>query len=40
MLNINAFWLVVRENKIFEDLSKCSLCCPLLGPKRRQPLYL
>jgi len=40
MLNINAFWLVVHEKNIFEDLSKCSLLCPLLGPKRGQTLYL
>jgi len=25
---------------MFEDLSKFSLFCPLLGPKRGQPLYL
>jgi len=36
MLNINAFWLVVHEKKIFEDLSKFSL----FSPKRGQPLYL
>jgi len=29
MLNINAFRLVVQEKKIFEDLSKFSLLCPL-----------
>jgi len=34
------FWPVVHENKIFEDLTKFSLFCPLLGPKRGQPLYL
>jgi len=31
---------VVHEKKIFQDLSRFSLFCPLLGPKRRQPLYL
>jgi len=36
MPNINAFWTVVHEKKIFEDLSKFSL----FGPKRDQPLYL
>jgi len=36
MPNINAFWPVVHEKKIFEDLSKLSLFCP----KRGQPLYL
>jgi len=40
MLNINAFQLVVHEKKIFQDLSKFSLLCPLLGPKMGQPLYL
>jgi len=35
MPNINAFRPVVHE-KIFEDLSKFSLFCPLMG----QPLYL
>jgi len=30
---------VVQEKKIFEDLTKVSLFCPLLGPKRGQPLY-
>jgi len=40
MPNINAFRPVVHEKKIFEDLSKFSLFCPLLGPKRGQPLYL
>jgi len=40
MLNINVFPLLVHEKKIFEDLSKCSLFCPLLCPKRGQPLYL
>jgi len=39
MLNINAFRLVVHEKMIFEDLSKCSLFYPLLGPKRGQSLY-
>jgi len=40
MPNINAFRPVVHEKKIFEDLSKFSFFCPLLGPKRGQPLYL
>jgi len=40
MPNIKAFWLVVHEKKIFEDLTKYSVFCPLLGPKRGQPLYL
>jgi len=31
---------VVHEKKIFEDLSKFSLFCPLLGPKMGQPFYL
>jgi len=39
MLNINAFQPVIHEN-IFEDLSKLSLFCSLLCPKRAQPLYL
>jgi len=39
MPNINAFRLVVHE-KIFEDLTKFSLFCPLLGPKRGQSVYL
>jgi len=37
LLNINAFWLVVHEKKIFEDLSKLSLFCPLLGPNKGHP---
>jgi len=40
MLNIKAFRPVVHEKKIFEVLTKCSLLCPLLDPKRGQPLYL
>jgi len=40
MPNINAFWPVVHKKTIFEDLSKFSLFCPLLGPKGDQPLYL
>jgi len=40
MPNINAFQPVVHKKKIFEDFSKLSLFCPLLGPKRGQPLYL
>jgi len=40
MPNINAFRPVVHEKKIFEDLSKFSLFCPLLGSKMGQPLYL
>jgi len=40
MPNINAFWSAVHEKKIFEDLSKVSLFCLLLGPKGGQPLYL
>jgi len=32
MLNISAFRPLVHEKKIFEDLSKFSLFCPLLGP--------
>jgi len=39
MPNINAFRPVVHK-KIFEVLSKFSLFCPLLGPKRSQPHYL
>jgi len=39
MPNINKFRPLVHE-KIFEDLSKLSLFCPLLDPKRGQPLYL
>jgi len=31
---------VIHEKKIFEDLSKFSLFCPLLDPKRVQTLYL
>jgi len=34
MPNINAFWPVVHEKKIFEDLTKFSLFCPLLSAKR------
>jgi len=37
MLNINAYQPVVHEKKIFEDLSKFSLFCPLLGSKWGQP---
>jgi len=38
MLNINAFRLVVHEKKVFEDLSKFSLFCPLSGaPKGASP---
>jgi len=37
MPNINAFRTVVHEKKIFEDLSKFSLYCPLLGRKRVSP---
>jgi len=33
MSNINAFWPVVPEKMIFEDLSKLSIFCPSLGPK-------
>jgi len=40
MLNINAFWPVIHEKKIFEDSTKLSLFYPLLGPKRGRPLYL
>jgi len=40
MPNIKAFRPVVHEKKIFEDLTKFSLFWPLLGPKRRQLLYL
>jgi len=40
MPNINAFRPVVHEKKIFEDLSKVSIFCHLLGPKGGQPLYL
>jgi len=36
----HAFWPVIHEKTIFEDLSKCSLFCHLLGPKRGQPLYV
>jgi len=39
MLNTNAFWLVIHENKVFEILSNVFLFCPLLGPKRGQTLY-
>jgi len=41
--NINAFrpvFHIFTEKKIFEDLSKFYLFCPLLGPKKCQPLYL
>jgi len=38
MPKINPVWPVVHEKKIFKDLSKFSLFCPLLGPKRGQPL--
>jgi len=37
MPNINAFWPVVHEKKIFEDLTKFSLFCPLLGPNGASP---
>jgi len=37
MPNINAFQVVVYEKKTFEDLSKFSLFCPLLGPKGAKP---
>jgi len=40
MSNINAFWSVVHEKKIFEDLSIFFLFCPFFGPKSGQPLYL
>jgi len=40
MPDINVFWPVVHEKKIFEYLSNISLFCPLLGPKRDQILYL
>jgi len=40
MSNINAFPPVVHEKMIFEDLSKVSLFCPLVGPTSGQPLYL
>jgi len=40
MLNINAFWPVVHDKEIFEDLSNFSLFCTLLGPKRGHPLYI
>jgi len=40
MPNIKAFQPVVHEKKMFEDLTKFSLFCPLLGPKGGQPLYL
>jgi len=29
----------IKYQKFFEDLSKFSLFCPLLGPKRGQPVY-
>jgi len=39
ILNINAFRPVVHE-KIFEDLSKFSLFCPLIGPQKGpSPLF-
>jgi len=31
---------VVHEKKMFEDLTKFSLFCPLLGLKRGQPLFM
>jgi len=40
MPNINVFPTSGHEKKIFEDLSKYFLFCPLLDPKRGQPLYL
>jgi len=40
MPNINAFWPVVHEKKIFKDLSKFPIFCPLNGPLRGQPLDL
>jgi len=40
MFRSKAFWPVVHEKKIFEDLSKFSLYCPLLAPKMGQPHYL
>jgi len=40
MPNIKAFRPVVHEKKIFEDLTKFFLFCPLLGPKRGQSLSL
>jgi len=40
MLNINAFWSVIHEMKIFEDFSKFTLCCPLVGPKGSQTPFV
>jgi len=40
MPNIYAFRPVVYEKKIFKDLSKFPLFCPLNGPLRGQPLDL
>jgi len=32
MPNINAFWPVGHEKKIFKDFSKFPILCPLNGP--------
>jgi len=37
MPNINAFWPLVHEKKIFEDLTNFFLILPLLGPKNLNP---
>jgi len=34
MLNINAFWLVVYEEKFYETVSKFCLYFPFFDPKR------
>jgi len=38
--NSNVYRPVVHEKKLFEDLSKISLFCPLLGPKSGQLICL
>jgi len=40
MTYINAFKPVVNEKKLFKDLSKFSLFCPLNGPLKVQTLDL
>jgi len=40
MLNVNVFRPVVHEKKIFKDLLKFPLFCPLNGPLSTQPLDL
>jgi len=40
MPNIKAFWPEFHEKKIFEYLTIFSLFCPLMSPKRGQPLFM